>query len=145
MSSNVVQKSHQIQRRTSWAQTVIVHCSMCGHKADVICNHWPKGNNARAIREESGSKVVIDPNITAGHQFVKLVGEPQGLRIALARSQISMFKSSTEVPRTWSGQPSKLRWRWEPDPFIQALQRRALAMVVFTAIWPRRGRMARRA
>lgn len=61
----------------------IVRCVVTKQMSSAIIG--PKGNNARAIREESGSKVVIDPNITAGHQFVKLVGEPQGLRIALAR------------------------------------------------------------
>ena len=63
--------------------TYILRCVVTKQMSSAIIG--PKGNNARAIREESGSKVVIDPNITAGHQFVKLVGEPQGLRIALAR------------------------------------------------------------
>ncbi|CAK9118729.1 unnamed protein product [Durusdinium trenchii] len=43
----------------------------------------PKGNNARAIREESACKVVIDSNVTSGHQQVKLIGEPRGLHLAL--------------------------------------------------------------
>ncbi|CAJ1388563.1 unnamed protein product [Effrenium voratum] len=44
----------------------------------------PKGANARAIREDSGCKVAVDSNIIGGHQLVKLVGEPRGLRVAIA-------------------------------------------------------------
>ena len=80
--------------------TYIVRCVVTKQISSAIIG--PKGNNARAIREESGSRVIIDPNITAGHQMVKLVGEPQGLRIALAR--VNQFVQEQY------GSPSYMEW-----------------------------------
>lgn len=59
----------------------IIRCIVTKQMSSAIIG--PKGNNARAIREESSCKVVIDSSITAGHQQVKLIGEPRGLHIAV--------------------------------------------------------------
>eukprot|EP00931_Biecheleriopsis_adriatica_P085839 TRINITY_DN60624_c0_g1_i1.p1 TRINITY_DN60624_c0_g1~~TRINITY_DN60624_c0_g1_i1.p1 ORF type:complete len:429 (-),score=86.35 TRINITY_DN60624_c0_g1_i1:43-1329(-) len=44
-----------------------------------------KGSHVKAIREECGAKVAIDASVVAGHQLVKLIAEPNGLRAAVAR------------------------------------------------------------
>jgi len=44
-----------------------------------------KGSNIQAIRDECNVKVFIDKQICAGHQMVKVLGAPEGLRIALMR------------------------------------------------------------
>ncbi|CAE7230227.1 NOVA2 [Symbiodinium pilosum] len=78
----------------------IVRCVVTKQMSSAIIG--PKGSNARAIREESGSKVVIDPNITAGHQTVKIVGEPHGLQIALSRVN--------QYVQEQHGTPSYVEW-----------------------------------
>mmetsp|Transcript_40617 Transcript_40617/g.73124 ORF Transcript_40617/g.73124 Transcript_40617/m.73124 type:complete len:417 (+) Transcript_40617:26-1276(+) len=42
----------------------------------------PRGANVRAIREESGAKVVISPDVVAGHQMVTVTAEPGGMKLA---------------------------------------------------------------
>lgn len=60
----------------------IIRCVVTKQMSSAIIG--PKGNNARAIREESSCKVAIDTNVTSGHQQVKLIGEPRNLTLALA-------------------------------------------------------------
>lgn len=58
----------------------IIRCIVTKQMSSAIIG--PKGNNARAIREESSCKVVIDSSITAGRPKSRLVGFLQG-RIVL--------------------------------------------------------------
>ena len=78
----------------------VIRCVVTKQMSSAIIG--PKGSNARGIREESGCRVTVDANVTVGHQLVKLVGEPHGLHIALAR--VNLFAQEQY------GLPSYMEW-----------------------------------
>lgn len=63
----------------------------------------PKGANVQAIRDESNAKLFIDKNNFLGHQMLKVLAPPDGLRLALTRvNECVQTEAGTEEFMQWA-------------------------------------------